>query len=82
MKKIEYEDLWVEVEGDLDMDGFMHGKEGVRPGFQEIRHTIHIKTTENASKVKEFKNFVESRCPVTDTLNTGTQLTPEKIVIE
>ncbi len=33
---INLQDFWVELEGDIDLDGFM-GKSDVRPGFLEIR---------------------------------------------
>ncbi len=80
--KIDLQDFWVELEGDLDPDGFLMGKPGVRNGFQEIRFTMHIKSNSPAEKVEEFQKFIESRCPVGDTLSKGTHILPSKIVIE
>jgi len=79
---IDLQDLWVETEGDLDPDGFMLGKEGVRPGFEVVRFTIHIKSSSSEDKLREFKNFMESRCPVSDTLGNGTRVTASELVIE
>jgi len=79
---IDLQDLWVETEGDLDPDGFMLGKEGVRPGFEAVRFTIHIKSSSSEDKLREFKNFMESRCPVSDTLGNGTRVTASELVIE
>ena len=79
---IDLQDLWVETEGDLDPDGFMLGKEGVRPGFEAVRSTIHIKSSSSEDKLREFKNFMESRCPVSDTLGNGTRVTASELVIE
>jgi uncharacterized OsmC-like protein len=79
---IDLQDLWVETEGDLDPDGFLLGKEGVRPGFEAVRFTIHIKSSSSEEKLSEFKKFMESRCPVSDTLGNGTQVTASELVIE
>ncbi len=81
-RHIDLQDFWVELEGDLDTDGFLLGKPGVRNGFQEIRFTMHIKTDSDPEKVAEFQKFIESRCPVGDTLAVGTTLLPTRIVIE
>ncbi len=79
---IDLQDIWVETEGDLDPDGFLLGKEGVRPGFEAVRFTIHIKSSSPEEKLGEFKKFMESRCPVSDTLGNGTRVTANKLVIE
>jgi len=80
--KINVEDLWVETEGDLDTDGFLKGKEGVRPGYQAVRFTIHFKSDASEEQLREFKKFVESRCPVSDTLMKGTTVVANDFVIE
>lgn len=79
---IDLQDFWVELEGDLDTDGFLKGKADVRPGFKEIRFTMHIRSNSPAEKVEEFQRFIESRCPVGDTLTHGTRVLPSRIVIE
>ena len=48
-----FEEFHVELEGDIDTDGFM-GKADVRPGFQEIRFTMHFKTDESQEKAEEI----------------------------
>jgi len=78
---VDLQDFWVELEGDLDPDGFLMGKPGVRNGFQEIRFTMHIKSNSSAEKVEEFQKFIESRCPVGDTLVQGTNIVSSKIVL-
>lgn len=80
--EIDIQDIRVEVEGDLDPDGFMHGAAGVRTGFQTIRSTMHILSSSPADRLQEFQKFVESRCPVTDTLLHGTRLIHNKVVVE
>ena len=78
---IDINDFWVELEGDLDPDGFLKGVPGVRNGFSAIRTTMHIKTDAPAEKVKAFAKFIESRCPVGDTLVAGTTIN-NMIVVE
>lgn len=79
---INLQDFWVELEGDLDTDGFLKGAPGIRPGYNEVRFTMHIKTDSPAEKVEAFQKFIELRCPVGDTLSLGTKLVASKIVID
>ncbi|MGX4669989.1 OsmC family protein [Cerasibacillus sp. JNUCC 74] len=79
--KIEFSDFWVELEGDLDPDGFMH-KADVRKGYSEIRYNIHIKTDAPKEKVEEFVAFIENTCPVGDTLANPVNMKVNKIIIE
>lgn len=73
--------FWVELEGDLDTDGFM-GKAGVRPGFQEIRFKMHIKTDAPKEKVEEFAKFIEKTCPVGDSLANPVKLVLSDVIVE
>ena len=79
---IDLQDIWVEVEGDLDPDGFLKGAAGVRNGFQEIRMTLHLKSDSPVEKLKEFAEFIASRCPVEDNLFNKTRVVTQPIVIE
>lgn len=81
-KHIDLQGFWVELEGDLDPDGFLKGKPGVRNGFQEIRFNMHIVTTSSPEAVAEFQQFIQSRCPVGDSLLNGVKLVPGHIVVE
>ena len=78
---ITFEDLWVEIEGELDPDGFMN-KSDVRPGFSDIRYTMHIKTDAPKEKLDEFARFVESKCPVGDSLEKTVNMILHDVVIE
>lgn len=74
VQRFTYEDFWVELEGDLDPDGFTGKNPDVRNGFQEIRFSFHFKTDEPQEKVDAFADFIESRCPVGDNLGNGVKL--------
>ncbi|MOA27992.1 OsmC-like protein [compost metagenome] len=75
------EDFRVDVEGELDLDGFFNRSE-VRPGYSDIRYTFYIKTNSPEEKVREFVQFLESKCPVGDTIANPVNLTLNRIVIE
>lgn len=79
--KIEFDDLWIDVEGDLDTDGFMN-KTDVRRGYSDIRFNIHIATDAPREKVQEFVAFIEKTCPVGDTIANPVNLKLNEIVIE
>lgn len=57
----------VDVEGDLDPDGFM-GKSDVRPGFSAIRYVLHVDSDSNVDDVEALIRHAEKACPVKDTL--------------
>ncbi|RUT35911.1 OsmC family peroxiredoxin [Paenibacillus zeisoli] len=78
---VKLDDFRVEVEGDLDLDGFFD-KSDVRPGYSDIRYTFRIKTDSPKEKVDEFIHFLESKCPVGDTIANPVNLKLESIIIE
>ena len=67
---IDLKDFRVELEGDLDTDGFLN-KADVRSGFSNIRSTYHIDTDAPEEKVAEFLQFLEKHCPVGDTIENA-----------
>lgn len=73
-QKIDLQDFWVELEGDLDPDGFLKGKPGVRNGFQAVRVIPHIKSSSSPEEIEKFMAFIKSRCPVTDVMVNGTEV--------
>ena len=75
-----FEEFHVEIEGDLDPDGFT-GKADVRNGFQEIRYSMHFKTNESQEKTEKFADFIEERCPVCDILANEVKLVRSAVVV-
>ncbi|MBT9282914.1 MAG: OsmC family protein [Hydrogenibacillus schlegelii] len=65
---VELREVTIDVEGDLDPDGFLEKAPGVRPGFQEIRYRIAIDSPSAADRVRALIEHVERICPVKDTL--------------
>lgn len=74
-----FEEFHVELEGDLDPDGFL-GLSDVRKGFQEIRFIMHFKTEESQEKTEAFADFIEKTCPVGDCLANGVNLVKAGVV--
>ncbi len=59
----------VELEGDLDPDGFTGKNHNVRTGFQQIRVRMHIDSPSPKANVDRLLNLIKQRCPVSDTLS-------------
>ena len=69
---IEIKELESELEGDLDLRGFLGISDSVRKGYQNIRVNFKIKTDEGADleKLKELTTF----SPVFDVVTNGTKV--------
>lgn len=66
--KVELQGFHVEVEGDLDPDGFMGKNPNVRTGFSDIRYKMHIKSDSPKENIAKLAEMIEKVCPVSDTL--------------
>ena len=76
VRGIELEEVESELEGDLDLKGFMDLSDEVRPGYQEIRVNFKIKTDiENVNRLKALTKL----SPVYDVVSKGTRV---KVQIE
>lgn len=78
---VQIDDMWVEVEGDLDLRGFQ-GVPGVKPGILEIRFVMHFVTDAPENKVKELAKEVERLCPIGNTLTSGVDVKEIRVVVE
>ncbi|EPY11593.1 MULTISPECIES: OsmC family protein [Paenibacillus] len=78
---IQLEQFWVELEGDLDTDGFMN-KSDVRRGYSEIRYNIHVKSNASYEQIEQFVQFIERTCPVGDTISAPVRLVLNGIILE
>jgi hypothetical protein len=60
-----------EVEGDLDLRGFLAFSDAVRPGYQEIRVNFKVEThPENVATLRELVRL----SPVYDVVSNGTRV--------
>lgn len=72
----------VELEADLDQEGFLGISPAARNGFSEIRMTTHIKCNASPEEVRAYVEFVESRCPVRDNIGNGVPVRMTDVVVE
>ncbi len=78
---VELEDFRVELEGDLDTDGYMN-KSTVRRGYSDIRYTYYIKSPSPEENIRALADFIAKTCPVDDTISNPVNVTRTEIVIE
>ena len=72
---IQIDDINIDVEGDVDLRGFTGISSDVRPGAQQFRVNMNIKST-NASKeqISELHEIGKRFSPAFDTLTNGTSV--------
>ena len=68
---IDIEDLYVDIEGDIDSDGFLGKNKEVPIGFSDIRLHVHIKANAQEKKIIKLLDMAASKCPVSATLEGG-----------
>lgn len=75
--KVDLKDFKIELEGDLDPDGFMGKNPDAKIGFSEIRSKIYIESDSPEEDIKKFVEFIDRTCPVADTLSNSPKLVTE-----
>ena len=78
---IDLKELHVSVEGDINPEGFLRGKEVARPGFQEIRLKISIEANAPRDKIDGFVAFIQGRCPVGETIMNGVRIAESHVLM-
>jgi uncharacterized OsmC-like protein len=78
---VELDDFRVELEGDLDTDGFMN-KSDVRRGYSDIRYTYYIKSPSPKENIQALVDFIAKTCPVDDTLSNPVNVERKEIVYQ
>jgi putative redox protein len=58
----------VKLEGALDLRGFFAVKDGVRAGFNDVRGTVHLRSSAPAAELAKLKEVVDAHCTVLDIL--------------
>ncbi len=74
---IDLQDFRLEVEGDLDPDGFMGKSPDAKIGFSAIRTKVFIKSSSSKEDIEKFVDFIDRTCPVADTIANSPSLTTE-----
>ena len=63
---IQFDDITITSEGDLDAQGLFGLDDSVRPGFSDIRLDIAITGAESEARYQQLKEAVDAACPVLD----------------
>jgi hypothetical protein len=69
---IKFDSISVEVEGDLDLRGFFGVDPTIRPGYEQVRITLHITGPETPARYEELRRAVDEHCPVLDLFSNQT----------
>jgi putative redox protein len=69
---IPLKEVRVELKGDLDLRGFFAVDEAIRPGFKEIRGTVHFDSSASPEELQRLKEIVDAHCPVLDLFRNAT----------
>lgn len=77
---IDLKDIRIELEGDLDPDGFRGIDKNVKVGFSTIRTKIYIESNSPKEKLEEFVEFINKTCPVAETLENSPKLETKLII--
>lgn len=72
---VELKDISVNVEADLDTDGFLGKDPEVPAGLLDIRVNINFDTDSPPENVKKLMETIENRCPVSDSLRRALPVT-------
>ncbi|RXS88445.1 OsmC family peroxiredoxin [Streptomyces sp. TM32] len=66
---IELKSFRLELEGDVDLRGFLGIDPSVRPGLQQVRVCLHVDAPDTTrEQLEELLSLVENRSPIRDSL--------------
>ncbi|MBQ9055536.1 OsmC family protein [Rhodococcus sp. (in: high G+C Gram-positive bacteria)] len=69
VRGIELSSLRLEMQTDVDLQGFLNLDDAVRPGLQEIRINVHAESPNSTSEqLQALTEAVQKRSPIRDTL--------------
>lgn len=65
---VDLKDFSVDLEGDLDPEGFQGINPNIRTGYQEIRFKMNTVSPSPQENIDKLEALIIKRCPVEDTL--------------
>ena len=68
VKKIKLKSFKVNLEGELDSDGYLGKNPNAKKGSSKIKTTFHVEADNTEEEIKDFIDFVLQTCPVHDTI--------------
>jgi len=77
---IELEELRIETEGDIDLRGFLGIDPTVKPGYDHLRYTVHVKGSGTPEQFEKIHRTVMATSPNYFNLSTAIPLKARLIV--
>ncbi len=72
----------IDLHGDIDPDRIVSINGDDAEHFQEVRMKTFIRTSAPPEKIEQFRSFIKSNCPLTQTILHGVNVVADDIVIE
>lgn len=77
---IELDDLRFELEGDVDLRGFLGISDDVRPGYNAITCTAYVDADASAEELAALRDRVEATSPLMDNVGNAVSLETDLVV--
>lgn len=77
---IELEDLRFDLEGQVDLRGFLGISETVRPGYSTVTATAYIVADASEEELGELRERVEATSPLLDTVMNAVQVDTDVVI--
>lgn len=77
---IELRDLRFELEGDIDLRGFLGISEDVRPGYDDVSCTVYLDADASEAELAELRERVEATSPLMDIIANAVRLDTDLVV--
>lgn len=71
LHRINLKNIRIELEGELDPDGFMGKNPEAKIGFSKIITNFYIEADNSDEEIEKFVDFINRTCPVADTLENA-----------
>jgi uncharacterized OsmC-like protein len=82
MEGIELEELRIETNGDIDLRGFLGLDPNVKPGYDEIHYTVHIKGKGTEEQFRKVHDTVTATSPNRFNVANPIRLTSDLVVAQ
>jgi uncharacterized OsmC-like protein len=67
----------IKLDANLDLRGLYGAGKNVRPGFQNVRGTIHLQSSASQVELTRLKQHVDAHCPVLNILTSAVPVSLE-----
>lgn len=79
---IELDELRFELEGDVDLRGFLGISEDVRAGYNTVTCTAYIDTDASDEELAELRDRVETTSPLMDNITNAVQVETDLVSVQ